>query len=393
MAALSRATGVPATTLKAAKTRHQASGAWAPTLDDKPQTIVLDVDHVEDLDRLLAERGLRRDDWLIVSVVVNKWEGFVRHDEAVARVPLRQLKVTLRPKPSLALLMPAVDVKPLVKPAKADKTSPRLVVFVGDEQEPHSDPALAELFLRWLERNQPDEGVHLGDLLDLGPISRHRTDPVWDRTVQDGINAGYQTLRHRREASPGTRWVMLPGNHEERIRDYQLAHAAALYGVRPADIDAQEFAPALSLRSLLHLDALAITSLGDNGDYEHVQHDVCDGLVARHGWITGANTAEKSLRKLGISVVVGHTHDQKITYERQYRGSTSVVLQAVETGTMCRVAGGLGYTVNPSWVNGFATAVVDPAGGFVLELATYQDGVLRWRDQRYSRPKTVAVAA
>jgi hypothetical protein len=65
------------------------------------------------------------------------------------------------------------------------------------------------------------------------------------------------------------------------------------------------------------------------------------------------------------------------------RGQT-LVTQAVEAGCMCRIDGGLGYAVNPSWQNGFSTAVVWPDGSHVIELATFVDGALRWRDQRYS---------
>jgi hypothetical protein len=59
-------------------------------------------------------------------------------------------------------------------------------------------------------------------------------------------------------------------------------------------------------------------------------------------------------------------------------------MQAVEAGCMCRIDGGLGYTVNPDWQAGFATAVVWPDGTHQIELATFVDGALRWRDQRYS---------
>jgi hypothetical protein len=51
---------------------------------------------------------------------------------------------------------------------------------------------------------------------------------------------------------------------------------------------------------------------------------------------------------------------------------------------MCKIEGGLGYTVNPDWQGGWATAVVWPDGSHQIEHATYVDGVVRWRDQRYS---------
>ena len=48
---------------------------------------------------------------------------------------------------------------------------------------------------------------------------------------------------------------------------------------------------------------------------------------------------------------------------------------------MCRLD--LGYTVAPDWQQGFATATIYPDGTFKLDLATYVNNTLYWRDQRY----------
>jgi predicted phosphodiesterase len=240
------------------------------------------------------------------------------------------------------------------------------------------------LFLDWLAFNKPDEGVHLGDLMDFPTISRHRDNPAYAATPQECINAGYATLRSYREASQGTAWRLLRGNHDDRLRAEQLSRAERIYGLRPADISGQEFDQALSLRRLLHLDELGVEYVGDDGQYEQSEVEVAPDLVARHGWITGSNSAEKTLRKVGCDVVVGHTHRQVITWATEVRRGKTLVTQAVEAGCMCRVEGGLGYTVNANWQQGFATAVVWPDGTHVLELASFVDGSLRWRDQRYT---------
>ena len=389
-ASLSRKTGVPASTLKSARQRHERDGVWPgsePVADTSSDVeFTASADDKRSIDDMMLERGMSPDDWFVRDVVVNQW---TQADGSLAR----QLKAFLRRKASLELVAPACDIKPLPAPKPPDKSKPRLVVFVGDEQEPWGDPALKELFLRWLAHNRPDEGVHLGDLIDLGSLSRHRSNPIWDATVQDGVNAAFLNLKHRREASPETAWVALPCNHGERLRDYQLARAADLYGVRPADIDEERFHPALSIPGLLHFDKLGIKYLGGDGDYEHVQHDLTDNLVARHGWITGSNSAEKTVRKLGLNVVVGHTHRQRMTPITEERRRERFTLTAVEAGCMCRIEGGLGYVVNPDWQNGWATAVIHPDGTHNLELATYSDGVVRWRDQRYSATDRIRRAA
>lgn len=167
------------------------------------------------------------------------------------------------------------------------------------------------------------------------------------------------------------------------MRDYQLSRAADLYGVTAAEIEA-ELPAALSLRSLLHLDALGIQWHGSDSDYEHAQIDISNDLAARHGFITGANSALKTVDKLGLSVVVGHTHRQVITYATEQRRRETLTMFCVEAGCMCKIEGGLGYVVNGNWQNGWATATVWPDGSFNVDHATYRNGAVTWRDQRYS---------
>lgn len=390
----SRQTGVPTTTLKSAwNDRHKLPPLATFTMGDKPG-VKVNGDEAEitsargeqiDADSLMARHGFSPDDWWVRDAVVNEW--------TMGDTTNQQVKLMLRRKVPLELLTPASDVRPIRAPQKPDRSKPQLVVFVGDEQEPYSDPDLKAAFLRWLMFNKPDQGVHLGDLLDFPTISRHRDNPAYAATPQECLNAGYATLRAYREASPTTAWKLLRGNHDDRLRGEQLARAERIYGLRPADIDTEKFEQALSLRNLLHLDALGIEYHGDDGQYEHTEIEVAPNLVARHGWITGQNSAEKTLRKVGCDVVVGHTHRQQITWLTETRRGETLVTQAVEAGCMCRIDGGLGYTVSPQWQNGFATAVVWPDGSHVIELATFVDGVLRWRDQRYSTARAKLLAA
>jgi hypothetical protein len=269
---LSLATGVPRTTLSSAKERHTLAG----------DEVEITSEDLADLDQMIRERGLVPDDWFVRDVIVNTWTSA---DGSLAR----QLKAFLKRKVTFDLLVPAVDIRPIAPPKKPDPTQPRLVVFVGDEQEPYSDPVLKELFLRWLAHNRPD--------------------------------------------------------------------------------------------------------VGDDGAYEHSEVEIAENLVARHGWITGANSAAKTLAKIGCDVVVGHTHRQQITWMTETRRGETLTTQAVEAGCMCQIKGGLGYTVSPQWQNGWATAVVWPDGSHVIELASYVDGAVRWRDQRYSSDEALRSVA
>lgn len=364
--------------------RILALGELAPgTKPAADHQVELDVQTLGDVTALLRERGLDPDEWVVVRCVVNAW-GQPGEES-------KQLKVMLRPRLD-ALLRPAAVAQTVpgtvrsrpIKPGKVDKTKPRLVVFVGDEQAPYHDQTLHALFCQWLAVNTPDEAVHLGDLMDLPTLSRHRPNPEWNASPQECIQAGYDILAAYCAASPSTRWSALPGNHCERIRDYQIQRAPELFGIRPADLsDAERAATVQSVPALLHLAALGIEWAGNDADYEHAQIDVSTELVARHGWVTGANSPDKTVRRLGLNVVVGHTHRQRVHYITEERRRETLITMCVEAGCMCLVEGGLGYTVNADWQNGAYAAQVWPDGTFSGEHLVYRNGVLTWRNQRY----------
>lgn len=332
----------------------------------------------------IRARGLDPAEWEVRDMIVNEWEALGQDSQIVT---MRQLKLFLSRRAPIKFVFPAVETtyrapQKWRQPASGSE----LVVFVGDQQAPYQDAKLHDLFRQWLARNRPHRGVLIGDTVDFPSISRHKDNPEWHVSVQECINAGYLVLRDYVRASEGTRWQKLMGNHDERIRNELLNRAERLYKVRPADVPGE--APeedALSLRRLLHLDALGIELIQPKGNYTHAQIQITPQLVARHGWLTGRNAADASLKSLSHSLIVGHTHKQSKSFRTSYDAEgRAAVQEAVETGCMCRIEEGLGYAVDPNWVNGFATASVWPDGRFVVDLAKYVDGVLYWRKQRYS---------
>src|SRR4051812_11880765 len=64
--------------IDASPARGQATpqrGTW-PTADE----VEIDADHLDDIEKLLAERGMKLADWVIVRVTANKWEGMAKND-------------------------------------------------------------------------------------------------------------------------------------------------------------------------------------------------------------------------------------------------------------------------------------------------------------------------
>lgn len=338
-------------------------------------------------DQLMKDRGLDSEEWEVVGMTVNEWEG----PSETGKTLYRQLKLQLRRRLEIALPDPAERVPgEYIAPKKTLRKlgeDGELVVFTGDQQAPFHDPELHSAFCEWLAENTPEKGVLIGDTVDFPDISRHRLNPEGTAKVQECINAGYNILRDYVEASPDTEWIKLAGNHDERIRNTMIDWAVELYDVKRAKIEDQEESSVLSVEHLLRLDELGIQFIDPQGGYQHAQVNVSSNLAARHGWLavkgSGAS-ALKTLDHLGYSIVVGHTHRQGLVHKTTHDiNGEPTTLAAVETGCMCLIQDGLGYAVAPDWQNGFATARVWADGKFKLDVATYVDDVLLWRDQRY----------
>lgn len=333
----------------------------------------------------LRERDLDPAEWTVKNMIVNEWEALGAGSEIQT---MRQLKLFVARQVPNRWLFPAVEAEYTapMKWREAPAGASELIVVCGDQQAPYQDPRLHELFRQWLARNRPHRGVMLGDTVDFPTISRHPDNPEWHVAPQECINAGYLIIRDYVRASEGTRWQKLVGNHDERVRTELLARAERMYGIRPADIPGEVPAEdAMSLRNLLRLDSLGVEIVKPNGKYTHAQVNLCDDLVVRHGWLTGTNSGLQSLKQASYSILVGHTHKQTMQHRTVYGSDGHAIpLTAVEIGCMCRIEGGLGYAVDPDWVNGFATVSMWDDGRFSIDLAKYSDGVLYWRKQRYS---------
>lgn len=355
----------------------------------------VDVDRVEDLDELLAERGLKRDDWVIVRAVVNRWEGFYRTDDGGhVKVPQRQLKVFLRPKLNLGELLRPADLPTpprLPKTATTPRGETRLVFIYGDDQRPHHDERFEQLKLRWVQANQPDEIVDLGDGMDMPTISLHKVDPAMNWSVQECANSYATWLYQLRLAAPSAKVTVLADNHVTgRLRDYQLARAADLYGVHPADIAGLEpdVEALWSVRRLLRLDELGVTYIDPPGDTHYAESHVelvPGELVAIHGYRTGQRLGPKFIDDYGCSVVYGHQHGQDVHVTDQRRRGVGQRrrLFALAVGCGAVLQGGGGFAPGADWQNCALTISIFPDGGWTFDYMDYADGVLRWRDQRY----------
>lgn len=351
-------------------------------------------------EELMQNRGLDPEDWVVDTASATEWQGPVAGGGVRA---FQRIQVGVkRRRPEYSLVPARSDgwIAPNRTGRKATWENPQLVVIVGDQQAPFHNPILHELFCAWLDENRPDRGVLNGDLVDYPDVSRHRKTPERYAVVNECNQAGYDIARGYVEASPNTEWEYIPGNHDERIRNFTLDWAPELYDLKRATPwEGEEERSVHAVEFLLRLDELGIRFVDPDGSYARAFVKLSPYLAVRHGWIAakGAGTsALKTLEHLGYSVIVNHTHRQAIVHMTKHDiDQRPKTLQAVEGGCMCiiddkpvvyknDIALGANYTPAPDWQNGFTTATIWPDGTFKVDSATYFDGTLLWHGQRYT---------
>lgn len=325
-----------------------------------------------DIKRLLESRGLNLDgqpEWIVRRARVNEWgDGN------------RQLRVDLEPASIYPLPARSDGWRP-PKLKKGRHVTGGLTALMGDFHAPHHDEELLSAAVAWVKEFQPERLIVLGDLMDYGGVSRH-SKTGFEPTLEREINDAYSILRSFKQASPATQIVLLDGNHEQRMKSALEGRGLVSLALLSR---ADDTTPVLSTRHLLRLDELEVLTVDPPAPglpYEFCETQVCDGLVARHGHVAkkGSGTsALEMVERLQRSIVVGHTHRQSIVYATKWPDGVQRTLVGCEAGTMARIEHGLGYTVASDWQQGFAVCQMG-RDGFSLDLATFIEGRLRWRD-------------
>ena len=369
--AASRVLGLHRNTLSSYLYRHQidtSQGAknavWNAANEPVEHVVSEDTAEWGDIRKLVESRGLTPEDWILSRCRINKWGEN------------EQLRADLEPRRDFLMPARSEGWKPSER-MNARSVTEGLTFVLSDHHCPVHDKHLHALTVELLRREKPEVIVVAGDLIDWAGVSRHRKSGT-EAGLNESLQGAYDVLRDYRMAC-NARIVFLDGNHEQRL--FNALESKGLVNVanlrRPEDD-----VSLLSTRHLLRLDELGVEQVfpPEGCGYEHAEFRIPGGPAVRHGWIASpgsGSSALKTLDKLRRSVIIGHTHRQSLVHHTHWIDGVQQQLTAVEAGCMALVTeNGMGYSIAPDWQNGFCSV-----SDGTIELATYKDGVLRWRDR------------
>lgn len=263
---------------------------------------------------------------------------------------------------------------PKAAPRKQGKTVTALLW--GDTHVPFHDQEVLSIIQAIAEDMQPDWLVHMGDLLDCRLLSRFDKDPDRKENQQDEIDQARAHLAVMRLASPSSRFVLMEGNHEERLK-------RTLWSLDgPAAVLAQltSFKKAMSWPALLGLEELRIEHVPYG---EQSKRNFLPKFILKHGTLVRARSGATALgeqQKYSKSGASGHTHRLGMIFHRDANGSHVWL----ETGCTCLLDPE--YTVDPDWQSGCVFLTFDPESGAVApEPVFIHNGLGVFRGKQYGR--------
>ncbi|BBX09450.1 metallophosphoesterase family protein [Mycolicibacterium aichiense] len=226
------------------------------------------------------------------------------------------------------------------------------IVVISDTQIPFDDRKALKAVIRFIGDTQPDEVVHIGDLMDYPSPSRWTkgtSEEFSKRIKPDSEQAKTRFLAPLRAVFDGPVLVH-EGNHDSRPFDYLAKFAPALI----------EYADDFRFQNLLDFDGFGVKVAPEF-------YKIAPGWISTHGHRGGvrltqksADTAYNAMVRFNTSVIIGHTHRQGIKPHTWGYGGHQKVLWSMEVGNLMNMnlAQYLkGATAN--WQTGFGMLTIE----------------------------------
>jgi predicted phosphodiesterase len=198
----------------------------------------------------------------------------------------------------------------------------RKILVLSDIQYPYQDPAAIKAVLSLIKHEKPHELWCVGDELDAPQPSRWNKGMAgeYENTLQDDIDGLHNLMLDFRNALGWRKpFIVQRSNHTDRIETYINKYAPALRNLRSTKVE-----------ELIGYDELNI-------QYLHRFKELLPGWVMAHGdegravQVPGS-TALSLAKKLGKSVVCGHTHKLGLQHETTGLYGKNKTLFGLEVG-------------------------------------------------------------
>lgn len=198
------------------------------------------------------------------------------------------------------------------------------VVVLSDLQIPYHNSSVVSTVNEFIKYYKPDELWCVGDELDAPEPSRWNKGMAGEYagTLQQGIDETQEIIANfKKSLGKNKPFYIQRSNHTDRIDTYIRKYAPAFNSLRSLEIE-----------ELLGYNSLGVT-------YLHKMHELLPGWVMAHGdegklSQTPGSTALALAKRLGKSVVCGHTHRVGLQHETVgFYGKTSTLF-GLEVGHM-----------------------------------------------------------
>ncbi len=198
---------------------------------------------------------------------------------------------------------------------------------------PKQDLSLAaKALLLVLKDLKPNIVVNGGDTIDFASISRHEK-LGWNEqfTIKEELEAAADFLKMVQKATPGSKFIHIAGNHDDRFNKILANKMPQFKGVKGFNL---------------------IDHIPSGWEYLMAM-TINNNTMFLHAINGGVHAGYNNVMKAGMSVITGHTHQLEVKPYTDYKGTR----YGVQTGTLATIQNNplFAYTMGSplNWMAGF----------------------------------------